>query len=140
MIRSLRWLRAASWLAVAAWAGTIIYLSSLSGSDLEHMMTVQIWDKLAHFSAFAAGSALLTGALRVSTAWPPLRIALLAIFTLALFGATDEWHQLYTPGRSGADRYDWIADVLGATTAACATTVLLYARHSRKNRPAPVGN
>lgn len=104
------------------------------------MMTVQLWDKFAHFSAFAAGSALLTWALRVSTTWPPLRIAWMTILALAIFGATDEWHQLYTPERSGADRYDWFADVLGATAAALATTYLLYARHPRQSRPAPGGN
>lgn len=101
------------------------------------MMTVQLWDKLAHFSAYAAGSALLTWALWASTAWPPQRVIWIAIVSLALFGATDEWHQLHTPGRSGADRYDWLADVLGAAAAAFLTTHLLYARHPRKNRPAP---
>jgi len=30
----------------------------------------------------------------------------------ALYGITDEWHQMYVPGRT-PDLADWIADVVG---------------------------
>ena len=32
----------------------------------------------------------------------------------ALYGASDEWHQYYVPGRH-PDVWDWLADVAGAT-------------------------
>ena len=31
-----------------------------------------------------------------------------------IVGALDEWHQTTTPGRQGADPWDWLADVAGA--------------------------
>jgi VanZ family protein len=39
---------------------------------------------------------------------------LLAIVLATLYGVTDEFHQLFVPGRS-ADRYDVVADCLGAS-------------------------
>ena len=36
----------------------------------------------------------------------------------ATYGIVDEIHQLWTPGRSGADIFDWIADLLGSSTGA----------------------
>jgi VanZ family protein len=33
---------------------------------------------------------------------------------IALFGALDEWHQQFIPGRS-MDLFDWLADFSGAT-------------------------
>ena len=39
------------------------------------------------------------------------------------FGALDELWQEFTPGRSGGDLYDWIADALGATVGAALTLV-----------------
>jgi len=33
-----------------------------------------------------------------------------------LYGATDEWHQLFVEGRE-VDALDWLADCLGATLA-----------------------
>ena len=31
-----------------------------------------------------------------------------------VYGASDEWHQYYVPGRY-ADVWDWVADIVGAT-------------------------
>jgi VanZ family protein len=107
----------------------------LSGDDLERL-GFDFWDKAAHFAAFAAGSVLLVAALALTTKWSWRRIAWLAVIVIALFGATDEWHQLYTPKRSGADLYDWIADFFGAGTGACAA-LLIHARYQRKTCPAP---
>jgi VanZ family protein len=28
-------------------------------------------------------------------------------------GGLDEWHQTFTPGRSGGDVWDWLADMTG---------------------------
>ena len=98
------------------------------------MNVIHLWDKAAHFAVFVVGAALLALALRWWTTWPPLRIAVVTVVAISAYGATDEWHQLYTPGRSGADVGDWIADTLGAIAAA-----FFHARHQLKNRPAPLG-
>jgi VanZ family protein len=45
-----------------------------------------------------------------------------ALAAMALFGAADEWHQRWVPGRS-SDALDWCADMAGATIA-----LLLVAR------------
>jgi VanZ family protein len=134
-----RWLRLGSWFAVAAWACAIIVLSSLSGERIEEINVLHLWDKAAHFAAFAVGGMLLALALRWNTEWLWRRIAIVSIAAISLFGATDEWHQLYTPKRSGADVRDWFADTLGAIVGA-AITSQIYAQYQRKNRPAPTRN
>ena len=46
------------------------------------------------------------------------RILGASLLAMALVGAVDEWHQCYTPGRSGGDPWDWTADVLGGAAGA----------------------
>ena len=70
-------------------------------------------DKVVHFFVYGA---LATLVLRVP--WVtrhPWRV-FLAIAAASLFGASDEWHQSFTPGRQ-ADVFDWLADTLGACLA-----------------------
>jgi VanZ family protein len=57
--------------------------------------------------------ALARGRLRDVT-W---RRALVAIAVATAYGVSDEFHQLFVPGRS-ADRYDVLADCVGATLGA----------------------
>ena len=131
-----RWLRLGSWFAVTVWALTIIALSSMSGRTHRGDHVFRLWDKAAHFAAFAVGGVLLALALRWSTEWDWPRIVLVSIGAVSFFGAADEWHQLYTPKRSGADVRDWLADTLGAVAGAAATS-RIYAQYQRKNRRAP---
>ena len=133
-----RWLRIASWPAVTGWALGIFVLSSISGQEIAKMNIFNLWDKAAHFGAFAVGAVLLALALRWNCAWPWPRIVCVSIAAISLYGATDEWHQLYTPHRSGADVGDWTADTLGAIAGA-AVTAFIHARHQLKHRPAPRG-
>ena len=102
------------------------------------MNAFEVSDKVAHFAAFAVGAVLLALALRWNTAWSWLRIVLISAVAISLYGATDEWHQLYTPHRSGGDLGDWTADTLGAIAGA-AVTAFFHARYCLKNRPAPHG-
>lgn len=134
-----RLLRMGSCLSVGAWGLLIWVLSSLSGQELAELDPFNVWDKAAHFLAFATGTTLLTVTLRLGTRWSWPRIALLAALAISIFGATDEWHQLYTPHRSGGDLQDWLADTLGAVTAALLTS-FVYARYQRKNCPPPAGD
>lgn len=127
-----------SWTAVAAWVAAIFCLSALSGSEVEKINVFKLWDKAAHFLAFAAGGLLMAHALRLSTAWSWPKLILAAALAISLYGGADEWHQLYTPKRSGADLGDWVADTLGALSGALALS-FFHARYPRKDRPAPLG-
>jgi VanZ family protein len=68
--------------------------------------------------AFGAGGVLLALALHIAFRWRRAVVFRRTLLILAFFAASDEWHQLYTPGRSGADVRDWIADVLGVSAGA----------------------
>ncbi len=72
-------------------------------------------DKVVHFAVYGLLATLVcrTGA--------GVRGALLGLLAASAFGATDEWHQSFVPGRS-CDVLDWLADTVGAALA-----VALYA-------------
>lgn len=126
-------------MSVLAWTATITWLSSLPGTQLDRLLTFRFSDKAAHFGAFAVGAVLLTLALLVTCPWRRRTLGLVAVFSLALFGAVDEWHQLHTPKRSGGDPADWTADLLGAACGV-AVTFLLHARSARTHQPAPAAD
>lgn len=67
-------------------------------------------DKVAHFGVYGLLATLLC---RLKPGW---RGAVLGLTGAAVFGASDEWHQTYVPGRE-ADLGDWITDTLGAAVA-----------------------
>ncbi len=74
------------------------------------------FDKLAHFGVFGLLASLVWRC-RPQRPW-----AGWAVLLVSLFGASDELHQSFTPGRS-MDWVDWICDTTGAALA-----VTLYAR------------
>lgn len=104
--------------SLVGWFGLLWFLSSMSGvgsgPNITHL------DKVAHFGYFLAGGFLFAGwMLNRRPAAPNWRkIILLSVCVMACIGAIDEWHQCYTPHRSGADPWDWLADVLGGAAGA----------------------
>ena len=92
------------WFLLGCWAGTILWLSSLTPAELPP----------SAFGGWLAATALQSGREIGSRRGRILS----AILIVAVFGALDETRQLFTPGRSGADVYDWIADFLGASAGA----------------------
>lgn len=109
----LKKISARGWIiAWVLWVIVLCVLSSLPQNKV-HLPPFSNSDKVAHFFYFAAGAGLFAAFLRVlgSPAWQTFIFTLLA---MAFVGAADEFHQLYTPGRSGADIGDWTADVSGA--------------------------
>ena len=106
--------RAARFVPAAAWASLIFLLSSQPRlPDLP--LTFDGVDKAAH--------ALFFGIL---CAWVVFGVghrgkaALIAgVVATSLYGAFDEVHQMFVPGRS-PDVLDWIADTTGAALAATA--------------------
>ena len=98
-------------LPAIAYMGLIFYVSSgpISSPTIQAMP-----DYLLHCGAFALLSVLsflavhegLRPGIRRGGYWLP------ALITL-LYGAIDEWHQSFVPGRDASVR-DWLADVAGA--------------------------
>lgn len=111
-------LAACLWGAIFFWATAILWLSSHSPSDLPEAAFV-FSDKINHFVAFAVGGWLAASALRSQRPGSPAQgCIVLAIALVSVFGAIDEGLQTFTPGRSGGDLLDWIADFLGAIAGA----------------------
>ena len=82
--------------------------SHLAGPEIVNI------DKVIHFAVFGL---LATLVCRLGRGWQAAAWSLLAV---SAFGATDEWHQSFVPGRS-SEVADWIADTAGAALA-----VILY--------------
>lgn len=146
---------AAAWCLAALWAAFIFFMSAHTGADLDggsgFAAQVKRWltalaapvfgegtdvvSTGAHFLEYAVFGALLFGALfltrrcrregRLYRLWS---LALVAVAIASLYGATDEFHQLFVPGRL-CDPADWLTDTCGAALGAA------LAAHFMSNRP-----
>lgn len=123
---------AVSWVAVAVWACFIFFMSSNTSTGLNEglgifssiyraMQDVQasilgpdadVLSSIAHFCEYTVFGALLANALRCHM--PLRRACLVAIACASLYGVSDEFHQLFVPGRM-CDPVDWMVDTAGAT-------------------------
>lgn len=90
--------------------------SKLAGPSIEGS------DKVVHFAVYGLLATLVVRLGRGRAA------AWLTIMLVSLYGASDEWHQNFTPGRS-VEVADWLADTLGGVLA-----VVLYTRWSAYRR------
>ena len=115
----------ARFLPALAWAAVVFWLSSQSHPLPFLPDEIFSFDKLLHALEFAAGGALLAWALLPRGPW---RAFLLAALLAAAWGAGDEIHQGFVPGRD-ADVWDWVADAAGAVAGAAA-----LARSGRERR------
>ena len=97
------------WLPPIAYALLIFTLSSIKSASLP-TVEFKLADKLVHFCEYGTFGFILARFL-FQLGWkePYLWAVLIASF----YGATDEIHQFYVPGRT-MEVYDWIADTLGA--------------------------
>jgi|TARA_B110000037_G_scaffold158186_1_gene178442 VanZ family protein len=105
------------WLvSLILWAVTLYTLSSFSKTMPEGGPEIPHIDKVLHFGYFFGGGIIFATWILIwkgTSSKFVFRIAIpLAI--LACIGALDEYHQTFTPGRSGNDPFDWLADVLGS--------------------------
>ena len=83
-------------------------------------------DKLLHGLAYTVLGALLVPGFR-GAGCSARSAVLLAVALASVYGATDEFHQSFVPGRN-ADVLDWVADTLGAALGAAAATTLALRR------------
>ncbi len=104
------------WVPVVLYMGLIFAVSSLEQPPLPvpefEWVTI---DKLYHFVEYAILGGLLAMAFvnasprRLPKQWRWGAAVVISI----LYGASDEWHQTFVPGRL-ATVADWVADALGA--------------------------
>jgi VanZ family protein len=121
---------AAAFLPAALYAGLIFALSAQVDPLSFLPPEVLLQDKLLHLLEYAALGALLVPGLRLA-GFSPGGALLLAVALASLYGATDEFHQSFVPGRT-ADLFDWVADTLGAALgASTATAATLALRRPR---------
>lgn len=109
------------WIPPLLWAALILGATSFPNPDLPAPGRT---DLLAHCGMYGVLGLLVARA--VASARTVALIAVVA--ACSAFGALDEWHQLYIPGRYGSVD-DWGADTLGA-----ALGVVAYAAAARRRR------
>lgn len=104
-----------------------------AASSIPNLMSLpgDLSDHTGHFIGYAILGALVVRAL-AQGAWSRITpIVALAAWGLAVaYGASDEWHQTFVPGRS-ATVDDWIADGLGAAAAIVAVVTVAATRRAR---------
>ena len=116
-------LKVRRWLPPLLWAGVILFVTSLPSGLVPRQLGP--FDKVIHFAIYGLFAVLLSRDLSQATGrW---RAALLAVVIAVAFGAADEWHQGFIPGRS-TDLADWRADSIGAAAGA----VLFALAHRRR--------
>ena len=122
----------------------IIAITILSSqSTLPQMPGVFGFDKFLHFVAYAA-LAVAVGLWFTRESWQkqpnsyyPVRNFFICVAIASIYGAIDEFHQYFVPGRS-CDIWDWVADTLGGV--AGAAFVMISARvYERLNKAKKLG-
>jgi len=126
-----------SWRSVAAWAALILVATTIPVADLADRLPVPWLDKVVHGGMYfvlgwLAGAALAATGRRSRGVW------LLGLLSLVAFGALDELHQLWIPGRV-TSLGDWTADVTGATLGLVAGTLVWGSRGGRRRHEAGRG-
>lgn len=97
---------------VVLWFGLLFWLSSQT--HLPSPASFDGVDKLEHAIFFSAGGMGFLLSLRLAGRARAPAVAILApVLFCGAIGGFDEWHQTYTPGRSGGDVWDWAADLCG---------------------------
>lgn len=125
-LRSLRRAR----LAAAAWAVFLLALTSWpSPPEVPVVSDIPDFDKVVHALLYGVEGFLLYYAI----AWPAQRRLWVRALTvgglLAVFGALDEVHQLWIPGRSAE-----VADAVADATAGLSGAVVAAAVEARRGR------
>ncbi len=117
------------WVPACALMAAIFFASDLPAGDV----SVRLWDKALHFIVYGALGVCYLLAL-TDGRWTRVtaRHAALAVAFAALYGITDEMHQMFTPGRH-PDIRDIVADTLGAAAAVGLIVVLRVVAGGRRS-------
>ena len=118
MINS-KWIRVGCIAASFLMAATLL----LGAHQIGRMNSVpHFFHKVEHFFYYGIMAILLAHGLGRRWFW-------IALLVVPLFGALDEWHQIYVPGRNSS-AWDWATDVLGSSVA-----VYVYSRWAGRREP-----
>jgi VanZ family protein len=114
------------WGPALAWAAVIFVLSSFS-----RLPSPPGNDKTHHLVAYAVlGAALVWGLTDRAPRRTTWGIALAAVLLASAYGASDEFHQGFVPGRE-VSALDWVADTAGAAIAAAGLRAAVIIRARR---------
>lgn len=99
------------------WLTTLCIASSFNTKLPDQTPKIPHFDKISHFGYFFGGGIILTTWLLLKYGLKTTRVTryLLPIIFFGMMGAIDEYHQTFTPGRSGNDPFDWLADIMGGS-------------------------
>ncbi len=123
--------RLIAWGPAAAWAGVLFFLSAIPGQPRPPFL-FDGEDTVAHVGLYAVLGALLARGAGRRAADQPRPFVLWAVGFL--FGASDEWHQAFVPGRD-VSLGDLAADAVGVALGYWLFTRFLGRRATRV--PAP---
>ena len=124
-----------AWTPALLWAAVIFGLSSIPGKSLPQLPGWWSADKFAHGGVYGVLGAFIWMGLRANwarargLAWQAIAAGLGA----ALYGITDELHQVFTPGRS-PDVFDVLADFVGGLLGALACVAIVARKRARNAR------
>ncbi len=99
------------WVPVALYAAVIFYFSSLTGDKVPDPFPG--CDKIFHILEYAPFGFLVMRAIRRTWSLTLIRALLSAFFVVFLYSLSDEYHQLFVPGRVFSF-LDQLADVVGS--------------------------
>ena len=125
-----------AWILVVAWAIFIFFMSANTSNDLNTGSSfisqvfqwlrdrqleligpdIDLVSPAAHFCEYAIFGFFLAYALGLSL--KPTFALVVAIVIGSCYGASDEIHQIFVPGRA-SDIMDWLVDTCGVTLGAC---------------------
>jgi VanZ family protein len=114
------------WKLVGGWAVVIFLLSSIPGRAFPAYKILS-YDKVLHALVYSVLGALVFLAVRRTWNLKTSSLILLATVFAAGYGLTDEFHQLFVPGRS-ADLHDALADTVGGLLGAGIAALLPVSR------------
>ncbi len=113
-----------AWGPVVIWALVLAGLSRLTAVPAPLEPLTVLSDKVIHFGLYTVMGAALAWARAVGRRDPP-HLAMMALGSL--YGALDEFHQSFVPGRT-PEVGDWVANTLGVVAGYVLLTLLLDSR------------
>ncbi len=106
---------------------SILWTLSSSNPDLDKGPELPHIDKVYHLAYFMIGGFAAANFLYLKFRFNWKKVFIIVVIAGSAVGIIDEYHQSFTPGRSGNDVGDWIADTLGAYTG-CLYCYLMWQR------------
>jgi len=116
------------WLPVYIYAALIYIFSSMS-KPIPVEIPIPSFDKFVHVVEYGLLALLTARALKSSPKnFSIITVNVFSMLATTLYGASDEFHQRFVPGRISSG-WDVLADFVGAVVG-----VLVYSRYLKKNK------